>query len=352
MNILYGVSGEGFGHSSRALVVIKFLESNGHRVKILTYGKAFEVLKDKFDCIEIHGLHLALEQGQVKKGKTVLNNLLNFPRNFIKIRKLNRFMKNFRPDICISDFEPLSCMISLSYGLPLISIGNHQILTKTKTNIQKPSKHYPDYLLVKTITYCLSPHADFYIITSFLETLKKTKNSFLVAPIIREDVRNLKPCEKDKILVYLYANQSSDLFNMLKKVNQKFVIYGMNITKKDENLEFKTKESFLEDLGECKAIIAHGGFSLISEAIYLKKPYFAIPQKGQFEQTFNALSLAKYKFGKFSENINQKNISEFLANLEEYKMNLNNYNCNCNYDEVYMTLDKILKHIEIRNISK
>jgi UDP:flavonoid glycosyltransferase YjiC (YdhE family) len=39
---------------------------------------------------------------------------------------------------------------------------------------------------------------------------------------------------------------------------------------------------YLEELKACKAIIATAGFTLMSEALYLKKPYLALPLKGQF----------------------------------------------------------------------
>ena len=38
MRILYGVCGEGFGHSSRAKEIIKHLENKGHTILIITYG--------------------------------------------------------------------------------------------------------------------------------------------------------------------------------------------------------------------------------------------------------------------------------------------------------------------------
>ena len=36
--IVYGVSGEGSGHSSRAREMIPHLERAGHRVRVVTYG--------------------------------------------------------------------------------------------------------------------------------------------------------------------------------------------------------------------------------------------------------------------------------------------------------------------------
>ena len=63
MNILYGVCGEGFGHSSRALVIGKYLEDKGHKVIMLVHGQSYEILKDKFKVFKIHGMHLVFDKG-------------------------------------------------------------------------------------------------------------------------------------------------------------------------------------------------------------------------------------------------------------------------------------------------
>ena len=44
--IVYGVSGEGSGHSSRARVMIKHLEKLGHAVKVVSYDRGYNNLKE------------------------------------------------------------------------------------------------------------------------------------------------------------------------------------------------------------------------------------------------------------------------------------------------------------------
>ena len=108
----------------------------------------------------------------------------------------------------------------------------------------------------------------------------------------------------------------------------------------------KPRKSFLKDLKNCKAIIATAGFTLISEALFLGKPYFALPLKGQFEQTLNALCLKQAGFGDFVEidEINEKKILDFLKTLDKYEEKLKNYKPD--YDKLYKVLDKILKRVE------
>ena len=58
-NILYGVNGEGSGHSSRAREVIAHLEEQGHRVHVATFDRGYRNLKDDFDVYVSHTRELA-----------------------------------------------------------------------------------------------------------------------------------------------------------------------------------------------------------------------------------------------------------------------------------------------------
>jgi uncharacterized protein (TIGR00661 family) len=318
-------------------MIIPFLQKLGHQVKVLSYGKGAEVLKDKFEVFEIHGARLVFKSGKIQKRGTVLYNIINFPKNYIERKKLKKLIKEFKPDLAITDYEPLTYILSKIYRIPLISIGNHHAIDYVKIKI--PAKYYPQYLLTKAVSKSFTPKADFFIITSFLN-IKNSKNIFFVPPIVREEVKKIKPKEKSFILCYFNNVNADKILPLLKQINEKFIIYGFNINKKHDNLEFRTKETFLLDLKDCKAIIATSGYTLISEALYLKKPYFAIPQRGQFEQVFNALTLKKEGFGEFSDQLIKENLENFLKNLNKYRKNLKKYKPA--WDEIYIVLEKVL----------
>ncbi|MFZ5955587.1 MAG: MJ1255/VC2487 family glycosyltransferase [Nanoarchaeota archaeon] len=341
MNILYGVSGVGFGHSSRALVVADYLEKKGHNVLILTYGQAYKVLKKRFKVFKVSGLTLIFSRGILKKQKTVEYNAKNFSKNLFRFRKFNKLMQEFQPDLCIADMEPIVPILSFWYKKPLVCFDNQHRLTNINLNI--PKKYYPDYLMAKAVVHRFVSKADFFIITSFADEPVKNKNSFVVFPIIRDEVKKIKGCEKDKVLVYL-SRPNNNLIKILRRIDEKFVVYGYNKNEKSKNLEFKTSQSFLQDLSECKAIIATSGFSLISEALYLRKPYLGIPLKGQFEQILNAIFLEQSGFGAFSEDLTEEDVRKFLSNLGKYKKNLKKYKPD--FNRLYKVWDKVLNEIE------
>jgi len=341
MRILYGVCGEGQGHSSRAKVVINHLISKGHEVKILAYGKAYEVLKDNYDCFRTYGLHIFFKDGVIDKKKTFWNNIKEFSKNIFLIKPLFFIMIKFKPDVCISDMEPLVPMMSFNHKIPLISFDNQHIFTNVSMNI--PSEFIKDFYAAKIYIDRVVSRADAFIITSFSKGKILKDNTYLVPPVVRDEIFDIKPRCGKKILVYISGGDRSKIIP-LKRTKEEYLIYGFNISKKEGNFEFKTSDTFLDDLKDCKAIIATSGFSLISEALFLKKPYLAIPLKGQFEQYLNAFYIEKEGFGKYCEELNRKELDEFLSHLSRYKYHLRNYTFDNSY--LFNTFDKVLKEIK------
>ncbi len=274
--------------------------------------------------------------------KTIFNNIRHFSKNFLSWKKFHRLMQDFKPDLCISDMEPIVPILRNWYRLPLICIDNqHRI---TNLNIEVPKKYYQDYLTAKAVVESFVKRADYFVVTSFSKTsIKKKyrKNTIIVPPIIREEVRKIKNKAKygNKILVYLTKKDES-ILKELKNIDENFLVYGYDKIEKDRNLEFKTKETFLQDLKDCKAIVATAGFTLMSESIFLKKPYLALPLKGQFEQTLNALFLKKAGFGNYTENLTEKELENFLNKLKGYEKKLKSYNPD--YNKLCKVLDKCL----------
>jgi UDP-N-acetylglucosamine:LPS N-acetylglucosamine transferase len=84
-------------------------------------------------------------------------------------------------------------------------------------------------------------------------------------------------------------------------------------------------ESFVRDLASCRAIIATAGFSLIADSVFLRKPYFAVPLRKQFEQTHNAHFLAESGLGEYAEVASKEQLERFLSRLPEYRARLERY---------------------------
>lgn len=77
--IVYGVSGEGSGHSSRAREIAAHLCEQGHDLWLASYDRGYRNLKDDFRVFEIEGLCIASEDNKVSVVKTFTENLKRLP---------------------------------------------------------------------------------------------------------------------------------------------------------------------------------------------------------------------------------------------------------------------------------
>ena len=57
------------------------------------------------------------------------------------------------------------------------------------------------------------------------------------------------------------------------------------------------RTGFIDDLRTARGVIASGGFTLMGEAVYLRRPMLAMPIGGQFEQVLNARYLEAEGYG-------------------------------------------------------
>jgi uncharacterized protein (TIGR00661 family) len=323
-NILYGVNGEGSGHSSRAREVISHLEAQGHRVRVASFDRGYHNLKGDFDVSEIDGLRLAYVENRVRYRKTVVRNLLHLPKTARTVRELERQAENWDLDLVITDYEPITCHVGHKLRLPIIAIDNQHLLTDAE--IRCPRAYRKEAAAAKLVTRLMTPRAQAYLVISFFVAPVKKKATFLFPPILRAEVRATRPSEGDYVLVYV-TSEAGDLLDVLRAVPQKFVCYGFNREGKDGNLEFRKPAlgGFLRDLSGCRAIVANAGFSLISEALYLGKPYLAWPVKRQFEQVFNAYYIEQTGYGAYWDDLDKERVESFLFNLQGYRERLVRY---------------------------
>jgi uncharacterized protein (TIGR00661 family) len=316
MNIVYGVSGEGLGHVFEAIQVVTRLRKEGHTVKVLTYGdRACEAL-GAFSPTRIEGITLHFNDKGMSVSETASRNLGIIPFFLRNGARLWRELKAFAPNAFITAYEPFTMIAAHLMRRPLISMDNQNELLYVEA---PPGTDLFAFHLARLATRICTCGADHYLIKSYAKPKVVKEGVHFVAPVIQTEIRNLPRTYGDHVLVYL-TKPNPGLIEVLQSLDGRFVVYCNNRVGTEGNVIFRAKgPSFLEDLAGCRAIIGTTGFSLIADAIFLKKPYFGVPLKKQFEQTHNARYLARAGFGEYSENPTRAQIEEFLSNLAKYR---------------------------------
>lgn len=326
--LIYGLSGEGRGHTSRAVAVASQLRKRGHKVRFCCGGVAQTVLERRGeDVIPVPSLEYVLEGNQLQPWRTAWNIVPELARVRTTISRLCEVFATYDPALVIADFEIFSTRAAECLGIPVLSLNNQQIITESEYKI--PSGEWLGASVARLATHLIAPWRPTHIIiTSFYHLpLKNPDHATLVPPIIRSDVRNLESVKGDHVLVYYnHGEGAGTVLQSLKAVRQEAMIYGFPddlVPERDPHLKNRppSREGFLEDLAASRAVISTAGFTLMSEALYLGKPVLAVPNQGLFEQTLNACYLDRLGLG---EQVNQENldadfIREFLSRAERYR---------------------------------
>lgn len=181
-NILYGVNGEGAGHSTRAKEVLTHLVSRGHQVHVASFDRGLQNLKPDFDVTEIYGFRFAYVNNRVRYKRTIAKNLVTVPQAAKSLHRLNALIDEAGIDLVITDFEPLTCHVGHKRRLPVISIDNQHCLTNAV--VSYPKQYRRDAAAAKIVTKLMTPRANAYLIISFFTAPIRKRNSFLFPPLL------------------------------------------------------------------------------------------------------------------------------------------------------------------------
>lgn len=353
MRILYGVTGEGMGHAMRSRVVLEHLLASGHEVEIVSSNRAADYLAGRFgNTTKIHGLHMVLEENRIKRGKTLWSNILKsgkgVPKNILAY--FGR-IERFAPEIVISDFESWTYFYAQNHQIPIISIDNMQIINRCTHPAEILQGEKKLFHFTKAFVKGKLPFCDHYLISTFFHPEVRKKNTSLHPPILRPEILAATPSQGEHLLVYQTAAGNDNLEKVLAQTGLECRIYGMRPGLEEEEVTGKlrhrpfSESEFIEDLASARAVVAGSGFTLMGEAVYLRKPMLAIPLRGQFEQVMNARYLAHEGYGQYADNLDEQGtLDNFLERVPSYQEKLASYSQDGNRD-LLSALDRHLARL-------
>jgi len=279
--------------------------------------------------IEIKGFHFAYKNAEVSKAGTFLLNLKSAGKNLAyNFGKKSLIERSFQPDLVISDFESFSFLFAKLHKLPLISIDNMQVMDRCVLDIVIGKEEKNNYQLAKQIVKAKVPGCDHYFISSFFDAGIKKKDTSIVPPIIRKAIQDANVSKGSHIVMYQTSASLKNVTEILQQLpNETFYVYGMNQDYTEKNVVFKpfSEAGFINDLASAKAVIANGGFSFLSEAVYLKKPVYSFPIHNQFEQFMNAAYIQKLEYGRHFNSLSADSLKAFLYELPVFEKSLAAY---------------------------
>lgn len=333
--ILYGVCGIGNGHTQRQLPLIEHF-SKENQIVIFAYDSSLDFYSNHFkDNSSVTVLEVVVPFYVGNKDGIDLEATKKLPSNNKDYNGINskaiaaaeKIMGI--PDIVITDYEPISAKVAYAHKVPLVTIDQQSKYLTGDFPTELHGQTYADEVARLKMFF---PTAATRIACSFFDVVKKKDDEDVVMlpPIIKDSVLNMKnePVEPVSILVYFSSQKEfpqnlSDVALIFSKIsNVQFHIFAPNIdgAKEYENVHLYKHgdDHFGEVLKTCSGIISTAGHTLLSEAMHLGIPVYAIPLP-VYEQQMNAEVIDKNGFGIRSESINEQDIKNFVENISKLR---------------------------------
>ena len=188
----------------------------------------------------------------------------------------------------------------------------------------RPGKRIPA-LAARSVVWLTDYHTEAHFATSFYyPPLPPGANVEFFPPILREKVLNLAPRDDGYVVVYQTSSSFTRLPELLKELPFHFKVFAYEEhAGTDGNISYypRSDERFIQEVGGASWILTNGGYTLMSEALYLGKPVFSLPVAWQFEQWLNAWYLNALGYGVMCDDLRDFKVpmKHFLDRLDRYR---------------------------------
>jgi uncharacterized protein (TIGR00661 family) len=280
MKIFYAVQATGNGHISRAMELLPYLERYG-KVDIFLSGANNSLDLDASVRYRSKGLSLFYTNGGGLNYWQIARQVLSPLRIFREVRDLP--VEKY--DLVINDFECITSLACAYKKVASVNFGHQASFVSSK--VPRPAKKDP------MGAWILRNYAR---ATQYVGLHFKQYDDFILPPVIKKDILQAEPQDKDYITVYLSSYSDATVRQYLQPLKEfRWHVFSKEVRYpvQDGNILFVpvSKSGFNKSLINCSAILTGAGFETPAEALYLGKKLMVIPIRGQYEQRCNAAAL-------------------------------------------------------------
>jgi uncharacterized protein (TIGR00661 family) len=328
--IFYSMSGEGRGHATRVRTVVEWLRGS-HEVTLFAPGDAFELLGSAYagsdvDVRRIPGLYFRYDARRRIDTVATVRAGWGFVRHLGDgVRTLRHVIERERPDLVITDFEPILPRAARAARVPLVSL-NHQHFLAVSDFRGLPLRLRTWAGAVARLLPAVVSGQSATVVSSFYFPPLKPRFRGRVAQVgvlLRPALLAADPSAGAHLVAYLRKVVAPHALRALAECGEPVRVYGLGERPRDGNLEFFAidEERFIADLASARALVTTAGNQLVGEALHLGKPVLAMPEPGNWEQYINAHYLASEGGGAWidMEAVSAAAIRAFLVRLDEHR---------------------------------
>lgn len=329
--IAISLCGEGRGHATRIATLVEHL-AVAHEVVVFTSADALAFLRKRFppgktpvEVREIPGLVFEYTGGRIDLLRSVTSGI-DYQARILGplVERLIGEIDDFNADLGITDFEPALPRACARKGIPLVSIDHQHFLLAYDLGSLPRSLQWHAWLMGHAVWMYTFGATDTIVSAFFRPPLKRGwEHVVQVGPLLRREIRAASPRDGGFILSYLRRHTPFTVLAALADCGLPVRVYGLGEREAFGNLDFRDidERRFVDDLAECRAVIAAAGNQLIGEALHLGKPLLVLPEAAHAEQSMNAHFLAAMGCGDMCvlEGVTRERVVGFLASLDRFR---------------------------------
>lgn len=330
--ICYGVAGEGRGHATRVRTMVEMLR-NQHSVTIFAPHDAYDLLHAAYHDTEVEVLRIpGLRHGYGRGGRlshlcTAAAALPFLLRLKATLGWVTEAVAARRPDLIITDFEPLLPRAARRLGVPFISLDHQRFLVDCDLS-GLPPRLYRAARFMSHFVRAFYRGQELTMISSFyVLPLKASNHSVLqVGVLLRPELEKVTVSEGEHLVAYLRRGAPIRLLNILAASGREVRVYGAGNHPSVGVLQFRpiNEAGFIADLASAAALVTTAGNQVVGEAVALGKPVLALPETGNMEQEINAHFVVASGAGEAVsfERLDVAGLRSFLARLPQLREGL------------------------------
>lgn len=316
MRILYGAFAQGHGHFSKAAVILPMLESRGHEVRLISSGNPTPPAGYHFSWHRhFPGLSYELSNGGADFKRTFVKWVREVPQVMKHLFEVRTIVREFEPDVIISDFEPLTASPLIQPKCEVIALSRQVALSDRAVPL--PREMAWERKMTRTVIRLFTAGADrrhgyHYQPLSYR----------CVPPIIRPELKTHPTETGDHIVVYnsFHTVDSGTPRALLEWSSRSRVpvrAYGFpEMPRGQQNgviFRQPSRDGMIDDIATSRAVITSAGLTTAVEAFLLGKPVCTVPIPNQWEQLVNSFHLQEAGIARWCDSWNYDQLLEVPA---------------------------------------
>jgi uncharacterized protein (TIGR00661 family) len=296
---------------SQAMALKEYLEEAGHTVDGLFLGSrprqevADYFTKDFADKLHTFQSPWFLRTPNRKGiyiGRTLLFNLLRFPRYIYEANRIRKEIDSLRPDVVFNFYDAVGALAlrKAASGIRRIGIGHHFFLHLDNYRCNKASPWHR--WLLKRLTSLIMHSCDRVLALSYRE-VPGSSHIEVIPPLLRRRFREMEYSQGNRYLAY-FLNEGLlyDLVLLARKMPEFQVDLFTSLKPEMElpagiTLHAYDTDNFRSFMASCRGLICSAGFDTAAEAAYHGIPLAVIPARNHFEQACNGVDIMRSGIG-------------------------------------------------------